>query len=191
MLTRPGCGGSSALMTEQEGDAALGRDLLALMHANRADFTHTFRRLSDAASRRRQSDAQRARLCSATESAIDEWLGRWRQRLEQEPTDAAARAAQHASGEPGVHPAQSSRGSDHPRRGRSAMISRRSRSCSTVLSKPYEDQPQFAHYAEPPEEHQRVRATFCGRSISSSRNSLGICAAGTRMSPYGKQPRQR
>ena len=32
----------------------------------------------------------------------------------------------------------------------------------TVLSKPYDDQPEFAEYAEPPEPHQRVHQTFCG-----------------------------
>ena len=32
----------------------------------------------------------------------------------------------------------------------------------TVLSKPYEDQPAFAGYANPPEPHERVCQTFCG-----------------------------
>jgi serine/tyrosine/threonine adenylyltransferase len=32
----------------------------------------------------------------------------------------------------------------------------------TVLAKPYEDQPAFAAYAQPPEPHQRVLQTFCG-----------------------------
>ena len=32
----------------------------------------------------------------------------------------------------------------------------------TALSKPYEDQPQFAAYAEPPLPQQRVTQTFCG-----------------------------
>jgi uncharacterized protein YdiU (UPF0061 family) len=32
----------------------------------------------------------------------------------------------------------------------------------TVLSRPFEDQPAFAHYAEPPEPHERVHQTFCG-----------------------------
>ena len=32
----------------------------------------------------------------------------------------------------------------------------------TVLSKPYEDQPEFAAYAEPPLPDQRVLRTFCG-----------------------------
>jgi uncharacterized protein YdiU (UPF0061 family) len=31
-----------------------------------------------------------------------------------------------------------------------------------VLSEPYEDQPMFAAYAEPPQPHQRVLQTFCG-----------------------------
>jgi uncharacterized protein YdiU (UPF0061 family) len=32
----------------------------------------------------------------------------------------------------------------------------------TVLSKPFEAQPAFAHYAEPPQDHERVVQTFCG-----------------------------
>jgi uncharacterized protein YdiU (UPF0061 family) len=32
----------------------------------------------------------------------------------------------------------------------------------TVLSKPYEDQPAFAEYAQPPQPDQRVLQTFCG-----------------------------
>ena len=32
----------------------------------------------------------------------------------------------------------------------------------TVLSTPFEEQPDFAAYAEPPELDQRVMQTFCG-----------------------------
>jgi serine/tyrosine/threonine adenylyltransferase len=32
----------------------------------------------------------------------------------------------------------------------------------TVLSRPYEDQPAYARYAEPPERHEEVQRTFCG-----------------------------
>ena len=32
----------------------------------------------------------------------------------------------------------------------------------TITAKPFEDQPAFAHYAEPPQEHERVLQTFCG-----------------------------
>jgi hypothetical protein len=33
---------------------------------------------------------------------------------------------------------------------------------NVVLSKPYEDQPAYAGYADPPEPHQCVLQTFCG-----------------------------
>jgi serine/tyrosine/threonine adenylyltransferase len=32
----------------------------------------------------------------------------------------------------------------------------------TVLSKPFEDQPAFVSYAEPPKPDERVLQTFCG-----------------------------
>jgi uncharacterized protein YdiU (UPF0061 family) len=32
----------------------------------------------------------------------------------------------------------------------------------SVLSKPFDDQPEFAHYSTPPREEERVHATFCG-----------------------------
>jgi protein adenylyltransferase len=32
----------------------------------------------------------------------------------------------------------------------------------TVLSRPYEDQPAFAEYANPPQTSERVFRTFCG-----------------------------
>ena len=32
----------------------------------------------------------------------------------------------------------------------------------TVLSRPYEDQPEFVRYAEPPQPDEQVTATFCG-----------------------------
>jgi uncharacterized protein YdiU (UPF0061 family) len=32
----------------------------------------------------------------------------------------------------------------------------------TVLSRPYEDQPAFAEYADPPQSSERVFRTFCG-----------------------------
>ena len=31
-----------------------------------------------------------------------------------------------------------------------------------VLAKPFEDQPAFAHYMDPPQVHERVCQTFCG-----------------------------
>ena len=145
------------LTTEQDGDAALALDLLKLMHSNRADFTNTFRRLSDAVS----GDECAVRSLFAEQAALDEWLTRWRQRLEQEPLSAGARQARMRA----VNPAYI------PRNHRVEAMIRAAvdqddfgpfEELLLVLSKPYDEQPAFAQYSEPPQEHQRVRATFCG-----------------------------
>ncbi|MDB6151111.1 MAG: hypothetical protein JWQ44_2559 [Chthoniobacter sp.] len=147
------------LLTEHEADAALGRDLLSAMAANRADFTLTFRRLSGA-----ESDAEKdgaVRSLFADPSAFDEWAVRWRERLALESTDAAARRNMMRA----VNPAYI------PRNHRVEAVIRAAvdrddfgpfEELLTVLSQPFEDQPAFAHYAGPPEEQERVRQTFCG-----------------------------
>ena len=147
------------LLTEREGDAELGRDLLEAMGANGADFTLTFRRLSDAASG--QEDGAGVRGLFANPSAYDEWAPRWLQRLGQEPTDAATRRAAMLAVNPAFIP-------------RNHLVEAVIRAAVdqsdfapfhelvTVLSNPFETQPAFARYAEPPAEHERVLQTFCG-----------------------------
>jgi serine/tyrosine/threonine adenylyltransferase len=147
------------LFTVRDGDEALVQDLLDAMASGKADFTLTFRRLGDAA----LDPAGDARLRELfTEgTAFDEWAARWRQRLAQEPQSAAERqAAMHA-----FNPAFI------PRNHRveaviSAAVSnddyRPFEELLAVLAKPYQDQPEFADYAAPPQEHERVCQTFCG-----------------------------
>jgi uncharacterized protein YdiU (UPF0061 family) len=147
------------LFTMHEGDEALVQDLLDAMAGGRADFTLTFRRLGDAALDP-ASDA-RLRALFAEPAAFDEWAARWRQRLAQEPQSGAERqAAMHA-----VNPAFI------PRNHRvEAVIAaavtdddhRPFEELLTVLTKPYQDQPDFADYAKAPQEHERVCQTFCG-----------------------------
>src|SRR3954464_11615263 len=70
------------LTQEMEGDVELGADLLARMAENQADFTLTFRTLSEAA-----ADTERdgdVRALFANRAAFDEWAGRWRKRLSAE-----------------------------------------------------------------------------------------------------------
>jgi serine/tyrosine/threonine adenylyltransferase len=147
------------LLTEQEGDAELGRDLLQVMEANGADFTLTFRRLSDAAAAE-ESDAG-VRSLFADPAAYDEWAVRWRRRLEQEPADGATRRAAMREANPGFI----------PRNHRVEAVIRAAideddfapfHELLTVLSRPFEDQPSFARYADPPPESERVFRTFCG-----------------------------
>ncbi|MDQ3566291.1 MAG: YdiU family protein [Pseudomonadota bacterium] len=147
------------LLMEREGDAELGRDMLQAMGTNGADFTLTFRRLSDAAFG--QEDGAGVRSLFANPSAYDEWAQRWRQRLEQEATDAATRGAAMLA----VNPAFI------PRNHRVEAVIRAAvdegdfdpfHELVTVLSNPFEAQPALARYADPPADHERVLRTFCG-----------------------------
>ncbi|HTB04243.1 MAG TPA: YdiU family protein [Bradyrhizobium sp.] len=147
------------LFTKQDGDQALAQDLLDAMAKNQADFTLTFRRLGDAALDPLHDRDIRSLFADPT--AFDEWAGRWRQRTGEEPQEPAARQAAMRA----VNPAFI------PRNHRieaviEAAVNRDDfapfEELLTVLSRPYQDQPALARYAEAPEPHQCVRQTFCG-----------------------------
>ncbi len=160
------------LAQREDGDAELIQGLLAAMQANQADFTLTFRHLAavadsadvgqHSADARRQSAAQMAiRGLFADPTAYDAWAVTWRERLAREPIDPHARA-------------------DAMRRANPAFIPRNHRiqevidaaverddlqpfdDLCSVLSRPYDDQPAFAGYANPPQPDERVLKTFCG-----------------------------
>ena len=147
------------LFTAHDGDEALVQDLLNAMAQNQADFTLVFRRLSDAA-RDPENDREVRQLFSEP-TAYDEWAVRWRQRVDDEPQPATARSAAMRA----VNPAFI------PRNHRieaiiEAAVNRDDyapfEELLKVLSTPFEDQPEFAGYAEPPKPEQRVLQTFCG-----------------------------
>ncbi|MGY3482680.1 uncharacterized protein YdiU (UPF0061 family) [Bradyrhizobium sp. USDA 4011] len=145
------------LITARDGDEALIQDLLDAMARNAADFTLTFRHLGEAAS----GDAADARAQFTDPAAFDEWAGRWRARLAlEQQTPAERKAAMHA-----VNPAFI------PRNHRieaviAAAVNNEDyapfEDLLTVLAKPFEDQPQYAAYADPPLPEQMVTQTFCG-----------------------------
>ena len=147
------------LFTERAGDAELARDLLEAMQANGADFTLTFRRLSEASPGDENDDG--ARDLFADPSAHDAWASRWRWRLARESTDAATRRRAMLA----VNPAYI------PRNHRVEAAIRAAvdeddfapfHDLVTVLSRPFDDQPAFARHADPPAAHERVLRTFCG-----------------------------
>jgi uncharacterized protein YdiU (UPF0061 family) len=147
------------LFTARDGDPALAQDLLDAMARNQADFTLTFRRLSDAAFDPARDPAVRQLFAEPT--AYDDWALRWRRRTGEEPQDPAARRVAMRS----VNPAFI------PRNHRIEAVIEAAvirddftlfEELLAVLSKPYEDQPAYAGYTEPPEPHQRVLQTFCG-----------------------------
>jgi uncharacterized protein YdiU (UPF0061 family) len=147
------------LFTARDGDPALAQDLLDAMAKNQADFTLTFRRLSDAALD--PSGDREVRQLFADPAAYDEWALHWRQRIGDEPQAAAVRRTAMRAVNPAFIPR------NHLIEAViEAAVNRDDfapfEELLTVLSAPYEDQPAFAFYADPPEPHQRVLQTFCG-----------------------------
>jgi uncharacterized protein YdiU (UPF0061 family) len=145
------------LFTERDGDEALVQDLLDAMAKNAADFTLTFRDLAYAAADA-GNDSVRAQFTDP--AAFDEWATRWQKRLADEPQSPAERQAAMRA----VNPAFI------PRNHRIEAVIQAAvnddyapfEELLAVLSKPYEDQPEYAAYAEPPLPEQRVTQTFCG-----------------------------
>jgi uncharacterized protein YdiU (UPF0061 family) len=148
------------LFTEREGDVELAGDLLNAMAQNQADFTLTFRRLGEAAAAGPESD-EPVRGLFVDPTAFDAWAARWRRRTEQEPHGGAERRAAMRAVNPAFIPrnhrveAVITAGVERDDFGPFEEL-------LTVLSKPYDDQPAFARYADPPEPNERVLQTFCG-----------------------------
>jgi serine/tyrosine/threonine adenylyltransferase len=147
------------LFTVREADEALVQDLLDAMAKNQADFTLTFRRLGEAALD--PAGDAKVRALFAEPAAFDEWAARWRQRAGEEPqTPAERQAAMRA-----VNPAFIPRNHRVEAVIQAAMVNDDYAPFAellAVLSKPYQDQPEFAAYTEPPQPDQRVLQTFCG-----------------------------
>lgn len=146
------------LRTEQD-DFALAQDLLQRMTANSADFTLTFRRLSDAV----VDPAAEAsvRNLFTNPASFDEWSGQWRARLLLDGNDTAAQQAVMRGANPAFIPRN--------HRVEEAIVAAVDRAdfapfetLVIVLSRPYDDQPEFAPYADPPQPDEIVHQTFCG-----------------------------
>jgi uncharacterized protein YdiU (UPF0061 family) len=146
------------LATEEDGDLDLVQALLALMQAETADFTLTFRRLADLA----ENDDDAAFAGSfATPEAAGPWLDRWRQRLARESQTPPQRGKAMRAVNPAFIPRN--------HRVEQAIVAAVEEgdfslfhALLDLLSKPYDDQPAFAAYAEPPKPAERVLQTFCG-----------------------------
>ena len=85
--TEDGFDGASA---RDGDDVALGENWLALLHAQRIDYTLAWRRLADAAA----GDETPLRALFAGQPGLDRWLERWRARCAADNA-AAAQRAQH------------------------------------------------------------------------------------------------
>lgn len=152
------------LSAEESGDVDLIRAWLGVMHRNECDFTVTFRALCEAAAVAPvagAADGSKIRTLFARPEEYDAWALDWRSRLTREPRNVGeiARAMR------GVNPAFI------PRNHRVEQLIAAAvdgedfapfEQMLQVLSRPYEDQPGFERYADPPQPSERVLRTFCG-----------------------------
>ena len=144
------------------GDEGLIDDLLRRMAENRADFTLTFRRLADVAAidgGPEEDGPVRALFEDAT--AFDSWAGDWRRRLSAEAVSPAERRAMMRAASPAFIP-RNHRVEEALRMAIDEDNLAPFDELMTVLSSPYEDQPEFAKYADAPPRDQPAYRTFCG-----------------------------
>jgi serine/tyrosine/threonine adenylyltransferase len=132
------------LTTHEDGDAALVNRLLETMHANRADFTLTFRRLAQLSARDASGDAP-VRDLFIDRAAFDAWATDYRARLRTEPTDDATRAAAMNR----VNPKYVLRNhlAEQAIRAAKEKDFTETQRLLTVLSRPFDAQPEYEAYA--------------------------------------------
>jgi serine/tyrosine/threonine adenylyltransferase len=147
------------LSSNEEDDLELAHALLRAMLENAADFTLTFLRLCDAAADEKADADVRALFANPT--AYDSWASRWRSRLAAESLDPDARAQAMRTVNPAFIPRN-----HRVEQALDAAIEHGDFSpfaeLLTVLSRPYEDQADYADCANPPNADERVLRTFCG-----------------------------
>ncbi|MBZ9775205.1 YdiU family protein [Mesorhizobium sp. CO1-1-8] len=146
------------LLTEAEADLQLAADFLDVLARDEADFTLGFRRLSD------DLDAPEgqgtARELFRDPAAFDAWSVRWRERIASEAADTATRRAAMQAVNPKFIPRnhrieamiQAALGGDFTP----------FEEILSLVSRPFDEQPELEGYADPPRPDERVLHTFCG-----------------------------
>jgi uncharacterized protein YdiU (UPF0061 family) len=145
------------LISEEEADFNLATEFLAAMAGNKVDYTLAFRYLADAALG--QDEAIRALF--ADPAAYDLWSRHWRARLSRETVAPLVRAETMRRANPAFIPRN-----HRVEEALSAAVERDDyppfETLLKILSRPFDDQPEFAAFAAAaPEGGGRYR-TFCG-----------------------------
>jgi len=137
-------------------DAALIDDLLALLHAQRVDFTSCFRALSSSV----RGDPAPAQSLFAEPSSFDAWSERWRTHLSAQAS--APRAV--AQGMDRVNPAYIARNHqvEEALAAANAGDLQPFRRLLDVLAKPFDERPGLEDYAAPAPLSFGAYRTFCG-----------------------------
>ena len=130
----------------QENDHLLINDLLDRMAAEQVDFTNTFRALGTGTARDQFADP----------TVFDSWAEGWRQRVQDEPDAKDTMRQVNPGFIPRNHRIEQM--ITAALEGDYALFER----LNTVLSRPFDEQPDQAELARPPKPDEVVAATFCG-----------------------------
>jgi serine/tyrosine/threonine adenylyltransferase len=146
------------LMKEEPGDLALAQDLLEVMAAGNADYTLTFRYLSEFQSSPEALESLRQLF--ATTGGIDSWIPRWRERTSHENNLSEVRGQAMRLANPAIIPRNhavelalaAAVGGDMTHFER----------LHAALKRPYADLPEYADLAKRPAPPGTPYLTFCG-----------------------------
>jgi uncharacterized protein YdiU (UPF0061 family) len=143
------------LFTEDEADLNLATGFLTTIDGKKVDYTLAFRYLADAA----LSREEQIRALFADPSAYDLWSGHWRARLSREAVAPLVRAQAMRRANPVFIPRN-----HRVEEALSAAVERGDyapfATLLNILSRPFDDQPEFAAFAESLPEGQSHYRTF-------------------------------
>src|SRR6266850_2236472 len=145
------------LVSEDEADLNLATGFLTAMEGKKVDYTLAFRYLADAALSREEP----IRALFADPSAYDHWSRHWRARLAREAVAPLVRAQAMRRANPAFIPRN-----HRVEEALSAAVERGDYApfvtLLNILARPFDDQPEFAAFAEPAPEGRGCYRTFCG-----------------------------
>jgi uncharacterized protein YdiU (UPF0061 family) len=143
---------------DDEADAALARDWLALLQAGQVDYTLAWRRLADAAEGRSEA----LRELFADQPALDAWLQRWQARADADAMPGAERAQAMRQVNPRII-ARNHRVEEALDTASLAGELGPFAELLQALKRPYDDDPALEPYAAPaPADYTKAYRTFCG-----------------------------
>jgi serine/tyrosine/threonine adenylyltransferase len=143
------------LVSEEEADLNLATGFLTAMEGKKVDYTLAFRYLADAALGREEP----IRALFADPSAYDLWSEHWRARLSREAVAPLGRAQAMRRANPAFIPRN-----HRVEEALSAAMEQGDyapfETLLNILSRPFDDQPEFAAFAEPAPEGRERYQTF-------------------------------
>jgi serine/tyrosine/threonine adenylyltransferase len=143
------------LFTEEEADFNLATEFLNAMEGNNVDFTLAFRYLADAVLGRQE----RVRALFADPAAYDRWTGDWHARLSREALEPLERAQAMRRASPAFIP-RNHRVEEVLSAAAETDDYAPFETLLKILARPFDDQPEFAAFAEPAPEGQSHYRTF-------------------------------